>query len=91
MFAAVAEDAPLNGVLPIRYDELTVTETDLRLICHILKRKSLNQAVARLFGATFHTSPGGDGPLLGANSPYSGGNAPLFFAYLSDPFSNKGC
>jgi len=76
ILAAVAEDAPLNGVLPIRYDELTVTETDLRLICHILKRKSLNQAVARLFGATFHTSPGGDGPLLGANSPYSGCNAP---------------
>ena len=33
-------------------------------------------AVARLFGATFHTSPEGDGPLLGANSPYSGCNAP---------------
>ena len=35
IFAAVAEDAPLDGVLPIRYDELTVAETDLRLICHI--------------------------------------------------------
>ena len=35
ILAAVAEDAPLDGVLPIRYDELTVTETDLRLICHI--------------------------------------------------------
>ena len=23
-------------MLPIRYDELTVTETDLRLVCHIL-------------------------------------------------------
>ena len=29
ILAAVAEDAPLDGVLPIRYDELTVTETDL--------------------------------------------------------------
>ena len=35
ILAAVAEDAPLDGVLPIRYDELTVAETDLRLICHI--------------------------------------------------------
>ena len=33
-------------------------------------------AVARLFGATFHTLPCGNGPLLGANSPYSGCNAP---------------
>ena len=32
ILAAVAEDAPLDGVLPIRYDELTVAETDLRLI-----------------------------------------------------------
>ena len=30
------------------------------------------------FDFTFHTSPGGDGPLLGANSPYSGCNAPDF-------------
>ena len=35
ILAAVAEDAPLDGVLPIHYDELTVTETDLRLVCHI--------------------------------------------------------
>ena len=49
-------------------------------------QKSLNQAVARLFGATFHTSPGGDGPLLGANSPYSECVAPDFYetnAYLA--------
>ena len=38
ILAAVAEDAPLDGVLPIRYDELTVAETDLRLICHILQK-----------------------------------------------------
>ena len=35
--AAVTEDAPLDGVLPIRYDELTVAETDLRLICHAIR------------------------------------------------------
>ena len=36
------------------------------------------------FDFTFHTSPGGDGPLLGANSPYSGCNAPdLLFLYTS--------
>ena len=47
---------------------------------------SFSQAAARLFGATFHTSPGGDGPLLGANSPYSECVAPDFYeinAYLA--------
>ena len=44
IFAAVAEDAPLDGVLPIRYDELTVAETDLRLVCHILWQAFRTQA-----------------------------------------------
>ena len=40
--------------------------------------------LGKLTRATFHTSPGGDGPLLGANSPYSGCNAPdLLFLYTS--------
>ena len=44
ILAAVAEDAPLDGVLPIRYDELTVAETDLRLVCHILWQAFRTQA-----------------------------------------------
>ena len=43
ILAAVAEDALLDGVLPIRYDELIVTETDLRLICHIFVEVGGNQ------------------------------------------------
>ena len=40
--------------------------------------------LGKLTRATFHTSPGGDDPLLGANSPYSGCNAPdLLFLYTS--------
>ena len=47
IFAAVAEDAPLDGVLPIRYDELTVAETDLRLICHIWWNGTIVLALGR--------------------------------------------
>lgn len=40
--------------------------------------KISQSAVARAIWSTFHTLPCGNGPLLGANSPYSGCNAPVF-------------
>ena len=51
ILAAVAEDAPLDGVLPIRYDELTVTETDLRLICHMNLCKGVRMNTTSDFAA----------------------------------------
>ena len=60
IFAAVAEDAPLDGVLPIRYDELTVAETDLRLVCHIRSPTCIasfeRTCVERLFPFDFATA-----------------------------------